>query len=60
MPQGIPVSHCPGSNSHILLMSPEPSSEMISHMMIRKGVFLMRNFNTIFLTRNLMIIHFPI
>jgi hypothetical protein len=26
MPQGIPVSHCPGSNSHILVMSPEPSS----------------------------------
>jgi hypothetical protein len=25
MPQGIPVSHCPGSNSHILVMSPEPS-----------------------------------
>ena len=24
MPQGIPVSHCPGSNSHILVMSPEP------------------------------------
>jgi hypothetical protein len=25
MPQGIPVSHCPGSNSHILVMSPEPN-----------------------------------
>jgi len=25
MPQGIPVSHCTGSNSHILVMSPEPS-----------------------------------
>tara|TARA_B110000503_G_scaffold51531_1_gene83137 strand:+ start:262 stop:426 length:165 start_codon:yes stop_codon:yes gene_type:complete len=33
---------------------------MISHMMIRKGIFLMKNFNTIFLTRNLMIILFPI
>ena len=26
MPQGIPVSHCPGSNSHILVMSPEPKA----------------------------------
>jgi hypothetical protein len=26
MPQGIPVSHCPGSNSHILVMSPEPKT----------------------------------
>jgi hypothetical protein len=29
MPQGIPVSHCPGSNSHILVMSPEPRECMV-------------------------------
>ena len=28
MPQGIPVSYCPGSNSHILVMSPEPSQQI--------------------------------
>ena len=26
MPQGVSVSHCPGSNSHILVMSPEPKN----------------------------------